>query len=348
MGSGSDMKTERISKMNTTMKLHDERAVSPVVGVMLMLAVTIIIAAVVSAFGGGLIGGNTQKTPQLTVDTRIANGGYWSNSFFSMTVTGEDQVIPTKDIKLVTSWSKVLPNGTTLTGGATTVPGKYNFNVFYQVQKYTGATAGDNWKAVMPLGYGPGAVDINGSSLSTNFWPWNMVNTSACAIANDCRFTDVNNVALGNGSWFGNYNLQVGTLMLAHPFGPAYGNTPLQSAATSTGLGTGLYGKIAHPLIYDVGYGITANTSITGNYGGGQYYYAYGNSYIAHPGTTLTTPAATFYSDVGTGTSQTEDAMMGVLGANWNYLRAGDTVNVKIIYTPTGKTIVNKDVTVEG
>jgi len=40
--------------------------------------------------------------------------------------------------------------------------------------------------------------------------------------------------------------------------------------------------------------------------------------------------------------------MMGVLGANWNYLRSGDTVNVKIIYTPTGKTIVNKDVIVEG
>ena len=91
------------------------------------------------------------------------------------------------------------------------------------------------------------------------------------------------------------------------------------------------------------------NTSIAGNYGGGQYYYAYGNSYIAHPNTFLTTPAATFYEDFGlTKGSQTEDMMMGVLGHNWNYLRAGDTVNVKIIYTPTGKTIVNKDVTVEG
>jgi archaeal type IV pilus assembly protein PilA len=332
-----------------TMKQQNESAVSPVVGVMLMLVVVIIIAAVVSGFAGGLVGGSNQKTPQVTVDTRIANGGFWSNSFFAMTVTGEDQAIPTKNLKIVTSWSKVLPNGTTMIGGATTIPGQYNFHVFYQVQKSTGATAGDDWYAVMPLGYGPGAVTLNGTAASTNFWPWDMVNTSLCAISNDCRFTDVNGVALANNSWFGHYSLQIGSVMLAHPFGPAYGNTPTQSAATSTGLGTGMNGYVGpHPSIYDVGYGITANKSM-GNYGGGQYYYAYGNSYIAHPGTTLTTPSATFFPSVGlTAGSQTEDAMMGILGGNWNYLRPGDTVNVKIIYTPSGKTIVNKDVIVEG
>ncbi len=41
-------------------------AVSPVVGVMLMLVVTIIIAAVVSGFAGGLVG-STQKAPQASV-----------------------------------------------------------------------------------------------------------------------------------------------------------------------------------------------------------------------------------------------------------------------------------------
>lgn len=43
-----------------------DEAVSPVVGVMLMLVVTIIIAAVVSAFAGGLTD-NTQKAPQASV-----------------------------------------------------------------------------------------------------------------------------------------------------------------------------------------------------------------------------------------------------------------------------------------
>jgi len=45
---------------------HRNSAVSPVVGVMLMLVVTIIIAAVVSAFAGGISGSQT-KTPQATI-----------------------------------------------------------------------------------------------------------------------------------------------------------------------------------------------------------------------------------------------------------------------------------------
>ncbi len=45
---------------------HKEEGVSPVIGVMLMLVVTIIIAAVVSAFAGGL-GSDTSKPPVATV-----------------------------------------------------------------------------------------------------------------------------------------------------------------------------------------------------------------------------------------------------------------------------------------
>ncbi|MBN2734077.1 MAG: type IV pilin N-terminal domain-containing protein [Methanomicrobiaceae archaeon] len=49
------------------MKNNMNEAVSPVVGVMLMLVVTIIIAAVVSAFAGGLTG-NQEKTPQVSIE----------------------------------------------------------------------------------------------------------------------------------------------------------------------------------------------------------------------------------------------------------------------------------------
>ncbi len=52
------------------MKKNDNSAVSPVVGVMLMLVVTIIIAAVVSGFAGGL-GGGTGKAPQASVDCTV-------------------------------------------------------------------------------------------------------------------------------------------------------------------------------------------------------------------------------------------------------------------------------------
>lgn len=48
------------------MKQFNDSAVSPVVGVMLMLVVTIIIAAVVSGFAGGL-GSDQSKTPQATL-----------------------------------------------------------------------------------------------------------------------------------------------------------------------------------------------------------------------------------------------------------------------------------------
>jgi len=47
----------------------NDPAVSPVVGVMLMLVVTIIIAAVVSAFAGGM-GSEQHKTPQATITVK--------------------------------------------------------------------------------------------------------------------------------------------------------------------------------------------------------------------------------------------------------------------------------------
>jgi len=46
--------------------IHRDEAVSPVVGVMLMLVVTIIIAAIVSGFAGGLAG-SQEKVPQASV-----------------------------------------------------------------------------------------------------------------------------------------------------------------------------------------------------------------------------------------------------------------------------------------
>jgi Uncharacterized protein conserved in archaea len=57
------------------LKAEKENAVSPVVGVMLMLVVTIIIAAVVAAFAGGL-GGGMQSTPSaiFTVSPESAGG----------------------------------------------------------------------------------------------------------------------------------------------------------------------------------------------------------------------------------------------------------------------------------
>jgi archaeal type IV pilus assembly protein PilA len=57
------------------MKKMNENAVSPVVAVMLMLVVTIIIAAIVSAFAGGSVSG-VKKVPQASIQGKfsVSNG----------------------------------------------------------------------------------------------------------------------------------------------------------------------------------------------------------------------------------------------------------------------------------
>jgi len=63
-----------------------DSAVSPVVGVMLMLVVVVIIAAIVSGFAGGLVSG-VKKTPQATITGKfsISNG-------FEITHAGGDSL----------------------------------------------------------------------------------------------------------------------------------------------------------------------------------------------------------------------------------------------------------------
>jgi FlaG/FlaF family flagellin (archaellin) len=74
---------------------HQEEAVSPVVGVMLMLVVTIINASVVSAFAGGLWG-NTDKAPGVTIQASIVPQN------ITLTHMGGDP-FQIKDLKLIVS-----------------------------------------------------------------------------------------------------------------------------------------------------------------------------------------------------------------------------------------------------
>jgi len=74
--------------MTNSIKWNDE-AVSPVIGVMLMLVVTIIIAAVVSGFAGGLAGG-TSKAPQVSL-----SGSFSQSSGLVMTHAGGDNLLTT-------------------------------------------------------------------------------------------------------------------------------------------------------------------------------------------------------------------------------------------------------------
>lgn len=127
----------------------NEEGVSPVVGVMLMLVVTIIIAAVVSAFATGIASTET-KAPQLTLNTKITNTGYGSGSYVQMSVTGVSEPIPTKDLTLKFSWRKgTASNSSTITGQSSTPNAQFNGSTFNA-----------------PIGFGPGVENWETDSYS--------------------------------------------------------------------------------------------------------------------------------------------------------------------------------------
>ena len=123
----------------------NENAISPVVGVMLMLVVTIIIAAVVSGFAGGLVD-STQKAPQLVMDVSIKNTGHWQTSFILFDVKSLSEPIPTKDLRIATSWRT---NGG-VSGGNVTAAGLNAPNTMGEYHS--------------PIGYGKGITLMSESS----------------------------------------------------------------------------------------------------------------------------------------------------------------------------------------
>jgi len=314
------------------MKRQNESAVSPVVGVMLMLIVVIIIAAVVSGFAGNLVGGKNQKVPQLSMDVEIANTGYWSTSYFKGEVTGVDAPIFTRNLKIITSWSKNLGNGTIIHGGATTTPGISNFNVIYDTH---GGSAYDLWQTVVPQGYGTGVNAQSGNI----FW----------TIDNAGTMYDLAHGNATNYTWWGNYYLQAGTSFLCRPFGGQNSGQRSGSSNFTVGYGLGPANK------YNYTYGLSGVTSClitldggTGAQGSGPGGPCSGaRFYLPKSSVGQLNPDGSIV-DVNDPRTYSTDQMMAVLGDNWNLLRAGDVVNVKIVHIPTGKTVWQKDVTLEG
>lgn len=245
---------EVFSRMKENMRKNTE-AVSPVVGVMLMLVVTIIIAAVVSAFAGGMVS-NEQKAPTGTFECKIVNDGSWGGSGFTINVRAVSEPIPTKDVKITTSWkaSDGTTNSTTITG-----PSPGNPNCHYGSYNYQ-----------VPLGFGPGVTN------------W---------VASGSYKVDQH---------YGNYTLTSGTTL--HNSAAGYSLPPSAGGSAS---GTG-------------GYGVDPTKR-----------WEY-------------TPDGTY------STNGYMDGMRAILGWDWNHLRPGDKVNVKLTHIPTGTVLFEKDVVVEG
>ena len=252
--------------------------VSPVVGVLLMLVVTIIIAAVVCAFAG-VLARDQEPSPSVSMDVTIKNGGGWANSYFKADVLSAREPIDTSKLKFITSWTTIsitktdytTPGGTVekrnagdpISGGATVVNAGNESNVF----GWVGGGFGNNTyyadgNGTAPWGYGMGILEPNAGKPN--------------AVTQQ----------------FGRYAITGGTIMKAYPAG--------QSG----------------------GFGYQSDTS---GYGVATPYEYTGWKYVKE-------------SKV--------DGMQAVLGENWEHLRSGDQVRVKLVYIPTGAIIYDKHVVV--
>ena len=161
---------KRTSKVIVRKPERPEDAVSPVVGVMLLLVVTVIIAAVVATFASGLVS-TQQAAPTVAADVEILSAdtysAYGAVGKFEMKIVAVSDDVPTKDLKLVTKY--VVNNRTNpeekVSGGAT-VYGKVNNTNYYST--YQGETS--HYEYASPIGFGPG---VQGSAVTSGQYDTN-------------------------------------------------------------------------------------------------------------------------------------------------------------------------------
>jgi len=197
--------------------IKKDSAVSPVIGVMLMLVVTIIIAAVVSSFAGSLTG-DQESAPSMAMDVKVVNTGSWVGSGFFATITGTSEPIPTKNLKLITSWKTTSRSDSNqkITGGNTSIGRTPNVNSYVGMKMKAVTISG------APYGVGTG---VNGTV--------NQMNPE--------KYSNM---------WFGNYTMMSGTNLYAYPYGTdsgmAIGSGTWGASATSG------YGVVS-PYLYTNG-----------------------------------------------------------------------------------------------
>lgn len=80
---------------------HQDAAVSPVVGIMLMLTITLVLAAIISGMTGG-IAQTQKKPPSILIEASIINSTSYNS--LDISIISVSEAIPTRDIKFVTEW----------------------------------------------------------------------------------------------------------------------------------------------------------------------------------------------------------------------------------------------------
>jgi flagellin-like protein len=129
-------------------KLFDteDRAVSPVIGVILMVAITVILAAVIGAFVLGLGDQASSSAPQATINWEFTNNATISH--------GGGQDITTSEITILVDGTEVYPDSSpdlnTTTGwDASTVSTGDEVTIYHESAPTTDVTASGNTISVI-------------------------------------------------------------------------------------------------------------------------------------------------------------------------------------------------------
>jgi archaeal type IV pilus assembly protein PilA len=80
---------------------NTDPAVSPVIGIMLMITITLILAAIISGMTGG-IAKTQQKPPSLLMDVSLVNNSDYNS--LDIAIVSISEAIPTRDLKFITEW----------------------------------------------------------------------------------------------------------------------------------------------------------------------------------------------------------------------------------------------------
>jgi archaeal type IV pilus assembly protein PilA len=147
-------------KANRKFKQADERAVSAVIGVILMVAITVAIAATVYVYVSGMIGGQKQATPTVLATP--------NNTAKTVTITNADPNLMWSDVTITTTsgytWTLATSGGSAIGTSSTT---------WNSINVPDGITAGD----VLALAGAAGTVKVTMMYKPTNslLGTWNVI-----------------------------------------------------------------------------------------------------------------------------------------------------------------------------
>lgn len=154
-----------------------------------------------------------------------------------------------------------------------------------------------------------------------------------------------------NNSWWGNYQLQAGTAFLARPFGGQVSSQAYLGSKPSqfySGYGTQQRFTYTYNKSSDYNPGSCKLTMEGGTTSCSSNGWLFPYPTQADPMPNVWVPYVASLPSGWDPRTYSIDQIQGVLGNKWEILRPGDTVNVKIIYIPSGHTIWQKDVVVSG